>query len=394
MSDRKVLLAVGRPFDFSDEPYDGFVSRRLRTLELFRKHFHVCIMLLRPSHDGADVHPDLADLVVADIPVLSYDRSRAARLRDMGRSALRRNEPDAHATQVQRVMAQIMPTVAVTFGPWLEREFTPVFAMVPTVHFYEEELARMPEIAPQSTQARLLRRAEAFTDARAQPAPTSVVVIGPAEVTPARRRFPSSNIHWYPVLLDPAKFPIADDASDGDEVIVVGQFAQPRNADGLRDILMLLNEVPDAPTVTVISQSGLNRSLWGFVEAGMLNDAAFVDDLYGRYRQGRLALVPSRRATGIKSTILQAWAAGAPVVCFSAISSAFCGTADGALAAGASPEAVVQQIILVHASPALRATLASAGFNVLRKHFDPTVEDARLIELVTQTSLHPEWLAT
>ena len=384
-----MLLVVGRPFDLSDHPFDGFVARRLSIMALLEQHFRLHILLLRPPGDSAAVHARLAPHVVGELEIAGPAATRGERTRRLIQSPTIRAGQIAHGDEVGRILRRERPAAAITFGPWLEREFGPVFSGVPTVHFYEEELARMPEIAPQSRQARLLRRLEAWVDNRREPTPAATVVIAPSEVAPARRRF-GAPILWYPYLLNPAEFPLASTPSAGEEVLVVGQFSEPRNAEGLLDVLTALARQPGSPPVGLISQAGVHDMLKPAVSSGQLENHGFVPDLYDRYRRAAMTLVPARRATGIKTTILQAWAAGTPVVCFDATASAFGGRADHAVLAGSSPEAVAAAIRSLVDDADLRSSLAARGREALERDFDPDAQNRRLLELITRISAEGE----
>ena len=379
------LLVVARPFDLSDHPFDGFVARRLSIMALLESHFGLHILLLRPPGDTAAVHPRLAPKVVGELEIAGQAATRGARMRRLLQSPALRAAQIAHGEPVGQVLRRERPAAAITFGPWLEQEFGPVFSAVPTVHFYEEELARMPEIAPQSPQARLLRRLEAHVDARREPTPAATVVIAPNEVAPARRRFRTPML-WYPYLLDPEAFPLASTPSAGEEVLVVGQFAEPRNAEGLVDVLSALARHPDSPRVSLISQAGVHDLLTPALGSGQLTNLGFVPDLYGAYRRAVMTLVPARRATGIKTTVLQAWAAGTPVVCFEPIAAAFGGRADHAVLAGRSPEEVGAAIRSLVGREDLRRSLATCGCEALVRDFDPDTQNRRLLELITRIS--------
>ena len=377
-ADPRRLLLVARPYDLSDSQYDGFVARRLRVVESVRRHYDVSLLLLRPPTDAAEVHPLLSSDVYGEIAIRPLDNSRRARFRRLSES-WRFPVPEAHAAAVARAVDEIQPSAAITFGPWLQQEFRPVFAAVPTIHFFEEELARMVENAPQSAQARLFRRAEAVAHGTAVHQPHVVVIIGMRERRAAHFRYPKAQVLWHPFLLDPASFPPAESASDGHVILVVGQFGELRNAEGLRDVLHELRHFSDAPRVSLVSHSDPHAALLSHVSEGRLLLDGFVEDLYERYRTARLTLVPARRVTGIKTTVLQAWAAGTPVVCFPASADSVGPFAREAAAIGSDPAAVANRLMEVFTDRDARQRIADAGLRLYQEHFDPWKREQELL---------------
>ncbi len=99
-----------------------------------------------------------------------------------------------------------------------------------------------------------------------------------------------------------------------------------------------------------------------------------------RYRNAWAALVPSLRMSGQKTTVLQAWATGCPVICTVAASR----TVDGgdAVLSGADVEGVVDRITELRANPAARVRLARAGLARLKADFDPDEGERRLLDAV------------
>jgi hypothetical protein len=92
-------------------------------------------------------------------------------------------------------------------------------------------------------------------------------------------------------------------------------------------------------------------------------------DLYARYRSSRLALVPADRETGIKTTILQGWATGCPVVAHAA-SAATVAERRHALRFGDSPATIVDEVISVFDDQSVRLRLAAAGQAAVAGHAD------------------------
>ena len=230
-----------------------------------------------------------------------------------------RRPADELRDELRRLAGESEPDAVVTFGPWLDEELSPLFGSWPCVHVFDEELSRMPDLAPQTTKARALRRAELVVRRHRLAVPDTVVVISEQEVGYARRRYGSSPaVVVVPQTLPQPQWRPYSDRSAGDSVIAIGNFSEPRNADGLVDFIRVLGARVDLPaelSLVIISGTGFAAGL--AVAAASHSWVKLVEgsrDPVTQYRCSRLALVPAGRATGFKATILQAWLCGTPVV--------------------------------------------------------------------------------
>jgi glycosyltransferase involved in cell wall biosynthesis len=284
--------------------------------------------------------------------------------------------------------------VVVTLGPWLDEELTPLFGTWPSIHVFDEDLSRMPEIAPQSRQARLLRAAELAVRRRRLPVPRSVVVIAPHEVAHARTRFGKApRVVVVPQTLPAAQWPLHGDRSSGNSVFCVGNLAEPRNADALADVLVELQHQPNRPaelSLVLVSGTGFSPRLVAVSEAQpwvRLVDRA--DDLVPFYRSARLALVPAGRATGFKATILQAWLCGTPVVVSAASAATVAPEQAAAVVEAASPRELAATILELWRDDAELDRLAGAGRVAARDGHDDARTLAEWCDLVLTAAAEP-----
>jgi glycosyltransferase involved in cell wall biosynthesis len=373
------IVLIARPYDISDQPYDGFVKHRLRVVEVLQQRYEVAILLLVQSHDDARPRDDLKPLVADELPVTVPPGSRAARLRGAARPIASKLNAEE-----RRLVAAVHATgarAAVTFGPWLDLELQAVFGLLPTVHFFEEDLTQMPEIASQSLQARGFRGVENGLRRRARDKPRLVVYIGYHERVGVRRRYGGTQSHWHPYLLDPGEFPVATATASGTGVIVVGHFGQPRNAEGLAAVMEAL-PVDSRMPVSVVSGAGLHEMLRPYVADGTLSHLAGHQSVYRAYREARLTLVPATRVTGIKTTVLQAWAAGCPVVCSTPSAKSVGPFAVSAVLAGDSPDILAEHLVGAHDDETIRVRLAQEGRSVLSTHFDRSKCERELLAAI------------
>jgi glycosyltransferase involved in cell wall biosynthesis len=164
-------------------------------------------------------------------------------------------------------------------------------------------------------------------------------------------------------------------------VIAVGNFAEERNARGLADVLAEIERrrLTSLLPVTVVSGAGLDPLLEPFVTRSWVT-ATSAARLHELYRQAAVALVPARRLTGMKTTILQAWSCGVAVVC-SDESAATVGAPD-ALLAGDDAAAMVDALTRAVGDAGLRRRLVEAGFDTLARDFDPAEEERSLQRII------------
>lgn len=383
---RQVILVAARPYDLSEAEYDAFVDRHARVVDILARRYEVAIVGLRVAPDDADVAARFATLPYFEVAVPNPPPSRVDRLRRAAQDV--RGRPlERWEDELAALAERVQPRVVVTIGPWLEAEYRVLFARYPTVHFFEEDVMRMRELAPQSKQARLLRRVE-ISARRPAMRPTATVVISGGERRAARTRFAGTSVVEVPYSLNPEEWPVQTTPTIGDHLLVVGRLTQPRNAEGLADVLQQLRTttLPTPVQVRLISADGLHAILHEFTGLPWVEHAGCGTDLWAAYRQARAVLVPARRATGLKTTVLQAWAAGAPVVCFPASFATLGASAAPALCVGRDAREVVDHIIALWASEKERSRLAAAGFDQLHARFDDADHRERLLRLVDQLS--------
>jgi glycosyltransferase involved in cell wall biosynthesis len=384
MTDKSRVLVAGRPFDLSDARYDGFVARHRSIISLLAETHEVLFLLLRPVADGAEVSGRYAARVVGDVAIPPPPGSRRERVQQL-RHDLRSRAPATWETAVLNAAVAAQPHAVVTLGPWLNYEYRSLFRRFPTLHLFEEDLMRMPDLAPQSFQGRLSRRIELFARRVKATQPDVVIAIGAAEVKAARHYFPRSRALFVPYTLDPHEWTLASTRSEGDAVVVVGELTNARNSDGLDEVLVELasRDRPDIK-VRLVSGAGLHPNLQRHLRQPWVEHLPTVDDVRPLYRAARIALVPATRATGLKTTILQAWATGCPVVASNASAQTVgSGFSDALLAAG-DAAGVVDQIVRLWDDKAARERLAQRGLAVMRAHFDDHAHRSSIATLVDQ----------
>ncbi len=382
------LLVVGRPADFGSFPYDGLAKRHMRMLDALANDYELTLLCWRPDGDRSPhpwhvpVHRHLEVVGRAPQP------TRADRLiRALG--AARGASPGVDT--LARLLSSAGVDVALTFGPWLGTEYRAVFALLPTVHLFEEDMTQMPENASQSRQARVYRRIEAALHAHAPAQPAIVVAMNIDEQRRAARWFPSAEPLTIPLTLDPAQWVDPGKRSNGPWVLAVGNFAEPRNAEGLAEVLGEAERRGLGATIAVrvVSGPGLHSLLEPWRLQGRLayDPADTARPLPSLYAKAWAALVPAARATGQKSTILQAWACRCPVVASEAAARTV--AAGDAAAVGADAAELVVWLERLRTDQRELERLAQAGRRVLAARFDDARAVASLREAVEAARRSP-----
>lgn len=373
------VLVVGRPFDLSNAPYDGFVTHHRRLVEQLAKGYDVSIMLLRPWYDQASLREELRPLLIGEIPIPAGPSSKSRRL-VFAIKALRLAGWEKVLLEAAR---SIEPDVVLTLGPWLTREYRALYRHLPAVNLLEEDLTVMPDLYPQSAQARLLRRLEdvlAFGRATAL-----AFVIGDAELVRASRKHPRWSFRVLRYTLDPDEFPLGTSPSDGTRLLVVGNFAEARNSDGLGSVLEhLAPHLPVEMKVRVVSGPGLHPSLEKWANKPWFDWAVDPTQMSEEYRNARLTLVPATRVTGVKTTVLQAWVSGCPVVATEAVAMSLPLGAQDALLVGRDAYEITNLILQAWTDSARRSDLSARGSAFVQEHFDASREQQKLMDALAE----------
>jgi glycosyltransferase involved in cell wall biosynthesis len=379
---RPQVLVLARPFDLSDAPFDGFVHRHRRMVAALGAECSVSVLLLGEPGDATPTPAVEAAVSVESMTLPARRNDRAAILGRALRNAL--GQDNGTDRELRRRIRAIAPDLVVAVGPWLGIEYRGAFRSMPTVYLFEEDLTQMSEIASQSWKGRTFRAVETWINARARWQPEVVVSISRAEQLRAARRYPRSRQLWVPFTLPGDEWPLADARTTGPSVLAVGNFSEPRNSEGLVAVLDELDRRPEGRSVRVriVSDAGLHPSLLPFLDRPTVEYPSPAGDLRRHYDLAWAALVPALRVTGQKTTILQAWACGCPVVCSSA-AAATVQTPD-AVASGRDAAEMVDQLLALRDRPERGDRLVAAGFRALAGEFDPARQDRVLTEFALE----------
>jgi glycosyltransferase involved in cell wall biosynthesis len=357
------LLVVAPRREVRDNPFDGFAIRHRYLVEALGATWTMTLGVIDDDSPTTGVWS--GDDVVC-LPPARTSGTRSGRLGDALATAIGRDERRGIA--LDSALADLAAArdfdAALTIGPWVDAAYRPVWRRLPTLHLFEEDLSRVAALASQSRQARALRRTTWALESCSWAQPAHVVSISRPEVTRARRRFPRVPISCIPFGLDRREWPQFTGPSAGDAVAVVGNFAEERNAEGLLAVLEAADRLGVALRLDIVSGPGLHPSLARWERSGVVA-LLREPEIVGFYRRSAAALVPARTVTGQKTTILQAWSCGVPVVTTPECAATVNGSE--ALLVGSTSESLVRQLERLLRSPADRVSLAEAGLRLVEE---------------------------
>lgn len=382
------LLLASRPKELSNAPFDAFAMRHRALARLLAEHFDVGVLLVTEAGDpDSDAPIEIGG--TREVGRVRRVRAPETRLSRMAavRVALREPALEPWEESARALADEFRPDVVVTLGPWLGHEYRVLHGAAPGVHFFEEDLDRMPELAPQSAHARLLRRVVGAAQGRRAWQPRAVVAISGAELAAARRFAPRAEAIVVPLTLDPGDWPVAREPGPPGPFLVVANLAEARNAEGLAAVLACLHRrgLSDRLRVRVVTGSGIHPILHEHLDRPWVDAGPERGSLLQEYRAAGGVLVPAFRATGLKTTILQGWSQGRAVVTTSA-AAAGVGPNRAGLAVGATSDEVVDALASIGDDDGLRVELAQAGLRRIRDEFDRSHHDARVIACIRRTA--------
>ncbi|MDP9101173.1 MAG: glycosyltransferase [Actinomycetota bacterium] len=377
------ILIAGGSRDFGTAFNDGFVTRHRRLARHLAARHEVGLLALREHGDGSAPSPDLEPLVLADIavPVVQSRRQRAGVMSRRFRPV----QPTGWAHDIAREADTFSPDVVVTFGPWLDHQYEYLRRRYPTVHFFEEDTSPLFPIGPMRLTGRAFAAAERAAHYWARGRVPAVVTISAREEAAARRRYRGARVETLPFTLPDDDWPLAPDRSQGCDLLVVAALDQERNAAGLVDILgeLARRQVSHIPVV-LVSAGGLHPTLSPFRDLDWVRQETCGEQLWPRYRTSRMSLVPARRVTGIKTTILQSWSQGTPVLAFHASADTLPTVTHHGLLAAADAGNAVDLLLQAWDDEDLLTRLSNEGRRAYTTHFDETATLERAERLVTE----------
>ncbi len=339
---RVVLLASENVINGSEPTYDGFTFRYRHAFQALNERF--------------EVEP------------VSLDRYSAR---------------DA----IQRAL-DLRPSVAIAPALMGWTWLAPLTARYPTIALVEEAVPSRQERRRLSSyrRSRLLVREE--RDRWSCTPPSSVVLVNDAERAWATTRFPRSHVQTIPVTVDISYWstPIEDRTIEQSLAFFAGTLAFEGNARGVAEVARELSARigSNPPPLVVASASKPHSLVMNEIGAGSIRFLGTVSDVRPHYRSASVCVIPSFDVPGTKSTVLQAWAAGVPVVASREVArSVACEPGDG-IEAGSDASEIADLVLAVAGDSDRRARLVRRGREQLDR-FDHSIVAALWSHVVTET---------
>jgi glycosyltransferase involved in cell wall biosynthesis len=167
------------------------------------------------------------------------------------------------------------------------------------------------------------------------------------------------------------------------DVFVIGNFGARRNAAGLREVIDRLSADEGERAIRIAVASGTEaHPLLRDVPPELMLWLGAVDDPRPYYRSAAATLVPSQQVRGVKTTILQGWLTGCPVVATEVAAASLDGVDGVDLLSSPTPDGLADALHRVVGDQALQKRLSRAGSESYAARHSAGVVDAALDNLL------------
>ena len=168
------------------------------------------------------------------------------------------------------------------------------------------------------------------------------------------------------------------------DVFVIGNFGAHRNAAGLREVIDRLSADEGERALRIAVASGTEaHPLLRDVPPELLLWLGAIDDPRPYYHSAGATLVPSQQVRGVKTTVLQGWLTGCPVVATDASAASAEGVDGVDLLASPTPDGLVNALHRVIRDRELRKRLSRAGSESYAARHSPRMVDAAVGNLLS-----------
>jgi GT2 family glycosyltransferase/glycosyltransferase involved in cell wall biosynthesis len=200
-----------------------------------------------------------------------------------------------------------------------------------------------------------------------------VLTASELEAQELRRRGVSTATSAVPNGVDVAAFEPQDGRQEVGDVLFVGYFGHPPNADGLEffvsSIWPQLRARGRSPSVSVVG-TGLEDDLAKRIRAAGFGYSGFVDDIAAELSSHRVFVCPIRFGAGTRIKLLEAAAARCAIVS-TTLGAEGLGLRDGSeLLLADDPVAFAEAIVRLLDNPDLRARLGDSAHDAVKRQFD------------------------
>jgi glycosyltransferase involved in cell wall biosynthesis len=397
MASRPRLLIVSAEVP-AEQSSSGFAPRLHRFLLAAREHLHVTLALVDLSRDGrvgdANRFPIDACRILSPPPARWREptlRGRAERLVvQYPFDPLPYHAYPRRSGELHRLLRSDPPDAIVVYLPYLLGLLRECPADIPVVAVLEEPWEWVVEsvLGSATRKDRWLARREADRFRRlyrwAAPRLAAAVVISEAEREYFSPTVGAGKLVVIPHGIDTEYYTPAagDDAERDIDVLVVGRLRARHNLDGARRALAAAEGRGWRWAFVGETDEPAADALRG---DGCLVTGA-VPDTRPYYARARCVLVPALHGRGVKTTALQAWATGRPLVTSSFGAQGLPARAGENVLVGADPDELVGQVDAVLSDGELARRLGAAGRATVERERDVRLLASRFAELCLRTA--------
>lgn len=196
---------------------------------------------------------------------------------------------------------------------------------------------------------------------------------------------PSANLHVISNGVDPGEFYPLPTEPDPNALLFVGNMSVRHNVDAVqhlvRDVLPKVQEHVPHAHVTVVGADPV-RSIRRLNDHPAVTVTGFVGDLNRALNEASVFIAPLRFAAGVQTKVIEAMAAGRPVVTTSIVNEGIGAVPGRDLLVAGDPQLLADHIVALCRDPGRRKELGLAArrFAVERFRWEDVVDRVRAIE--------------
>lgn len=369
---------------------NGFSDRYALMFAALEEHFEVHAVEATGTATQSDTAPSARRITTSPPPGGSSSRLEGlmATAQLVRAGFLRRPEVQAWEEEVSEALRVIDPCVVIVIDQGARYSWNVISREHPTIIVAEEDFRDLG--------GGRMRRARHHLDrwgrSRIQHPPELVVVISEAEAEWAAARFPGSVVEVLDHVIDTSYWHTSassapTSASDSLRVLCVARWDHQRNHNGLTRIAeAVLAENSSGIRVELVAAGVCPPRIAAALSRAGVSFLGRPGDLRPLYEQADVALVPAFSTNGAKTTILQAWAMGLPLVTTTGSMASMGAGTEGAGLVGSTPAEIAGHLSRLTTDIDVRQSLASAGRRVLTARHSPPRFRARVLDLVHEAS--------
>jgi sugar transferase (PEP-CTERM/EpsH1 system associated) len=183
---------------------------------------------------------------------------------------------------------------------------------------------------------------------------------------------PTANIRVVPNGVDLELFHPTDQPRTSDTLIFVGHLRVLHNIDAAtclaRDIMPLVQKEVPGCTLNIVGADPAPQ-VQQLGQSPAVTVTGYVEDLNGYLNQADVFVAPLRFAAGIQNKVLEAMAAGRPVVTTSLVNEGLGAQPDHELLIADDAQTMAQQIVVLLTNPLLREQIGGAGRRFVEQRY-------------------------